>query len=139
MTIDYDSDNNKLTDKGPFKNIFYIFIINFCCSLYSKLPGKKLIHFHSKITMYIGINQLLVSVYVVIKIEAISYCFCFDKSFLCIYVNIFLWYITNLNVYYITFHSQGKLIIQYYIVFHYIYNIQYTLHYYTALYYMCLQ
>ena len=26
---------------GPIKNISYIFIINFCYSLYSKLPGKK--------------------------------------------------------------------------------------------------
>ena len=31
----------KLTDKGPIRNIVYIIIINFCCSLYSKLPGKN--------------------------------------------------------------------------------------------------
>ena len=42
MAIDYDSDNDKITDKGPIKNISYIFIINFCYSLYSKLPGKKI-------------------------------------------------------------------------------------------------
>ena len=45
-----------LTDKDLIKNISYIFIINFCYSLYIKLPGKKLIHFHTKIPMYTGIN-----------------------------------------------------------------------------------
>ena len=31
--------------------------------------------------MHIGINSRLISIYVVFKIEAISYCFCFDNSF----------------------------------------------------------
>ena len=33
-TIDYDSDNNKLTDKGPFKKHILHIIINFCIVSY---------------------------------------------------------------------------------------------------------
>ena len=89
----------KLTDKGPIINIFYIVIIKFCCSLYTKLPGKKLIHFIQKITTYIEINWSLILMYVMVKIEAISYCLCFDKSF---YVSIQLF----LRVYNTVTHNQ---------------------------------
>ena len=132
MTIDYDSNKDKINWQGPNLKHIYIVIIKFCCS---KLPGKKLIHFIQKITTYIEINWSLILMYVMVKIEAIDHCFCFDKSF---YVSIQLF----LRVYNTVMHNQLILCLPIYIVFPYyilyikglITNIQYiTIQYYSYL------
>ena len=113
MTIDYDSNKDKINWQGPNLKHIYIVIIKFCCS---KLPGKKLIHFIQKITTYIEINWSLILMYVMVKIGAIDHCFCFDKSF---YVSIQLF----LRVHNPVIHNyslSGQLTVHYYIVFHYI-------------------
>ena len=96
-------------------HILYIFIINFCC-LCSKLPSK--IHFIPKITIYVGINFRLVSIYVVSKQKQLITVFCFDNLF---YVYIQLIFRVH-NQVYITIYLQVKLTIHYYIVFHYLYK-----------------
>ena len=87
-TIDYDSDNNKLTDKDLIKNIFYILIINFCCSLYSKLPGKINSFSYQNISVYW--NQFATDFNICcVKIEAIDHWFCFWQFILCINLTYF--------------------------------------------------